>query len=516
LGKEKIWIFDTTLRDGEQAPGASMSIEEKIKIAHALAGLKVDIIEAGFPVSSPAQFDACKQISREVKGPVIAGLARAVEKDIERCYEALKEAKRSRIHTFIATSPIHMEHKLQMKPDQVLKNAVKAVSLAKSMTNDVEFSAEDASRTEKPFLAEITQAVIEAGATVVNIPDTVGYTVPQEFYDIVTYLKKNVPNIEDTILSVHCHNDLGLAVANSLSACLAGARQVECTINGIGERAGNAAMEELVMAMKVRKDFFPFDTDIEISRIYPSSKMVSRIVGYPVQPNKAIVGKNAFAHESGIHQDGVLKNPETYEIMRPSSIGRTTGELILGRHSGKAGFKSKIKELGLELSSRELETAYERFLEIADKRKEVTDEDIIAILGESGLVKKGYQLEYMTAVTGEKVIPTATVQIKRDEIDYQASAIGDGPIDAAYKAVNKAINLKDVQLEDFNIQSISSGKDAMGQVSVHVKINKMVATGVAMDTDIILAGTRAYLNAINKIIFKQGRNLDNEVLEEGI
>ena len=513
---EKVWIFDTTLRDGEQAPGASMSIEEKLRVAHTLAQMKVDIIEAGFPVSSPAQFEACKKIASEVEGPIFAGLARANEKDIFSCYDALKAAPAFRIHTFIATSPIHMEYKLKMKPSEVLKKAVEAVQYAKSLAPEVEFSAEDASRSELSFLAEVVEAVIKAGASVINIPDTVGYTTPQEFYEKIKYLKTHVPNINDAIISVHCHNDLGLAVSNSLSACLAGARQIESTINGIGERAGNAAMEEIVMAMKVRKDIYPFYTDIDASKIYAASKMVSRIIGYSIAPNKAVVGKNAFAHESGIHQDGVLKHRQTYEIMTPESIGRTNNQLVLGRHSGKAGFKAKLVELGLQVQETEIEILYQRFAEIADKRKEVSDEDIIALMGENGLALPGYHLEYMTVVTGEKVIPTATVKIRQDNTVFQDSAIGDGPVDAAYKAIMKAINLPHIILEDFAIQSISSGRDAMGQVTVHIRLEDTVATGVALDTDIIMASSRAYLNAINKIILKQGRDLSHEALENGI
>ncbi len=513
---EKIWFFDTTLRDGEQAPGAAMSISEKIKIAHTLELMNVDIIEAGFPVSSPAQFEAVKEISNEIKNSIIAGLARTHEKDIITCYNALEDANKSRIHTFIATSPIHMEYKLKMKPAQVLEEAVRAVKLAKSLAHQVEFSAEDAARTQLNFLAEIVTAVIEAGADVVNIPDTVGYTVPEEFFKIIKYLKDHVKNINDAIISVHCHNDLGLAVSNSLSACLAGARQVETTINGIGERAGNAAMEEVVMSLKTRKDFYQLYTDIDSSKIYSTSKLVSRIIGYNIQPNKAIVGKNAFAHEAGIHQDGILKNRETYEIMTPASIGRTKGDLILGRHSGKAGFKAKIQELGFDVNEEDLKDLYQRFLNVADKRKEVTDEDVIALLGETGKSRQGYEIEYMTVVSGEKVIPTATIKLKNKNNTLEKAAIGDGPVDAAYNAINEALSITDVSVEDFHIQSISSGRDALGQVTVHINLHSTPYTGVAMDTDIILASAKAYVNALNKFFAKQGRSQSNEIIKEKI
>lgn len=510
---EKVWIFDTTLRDGEQAPGASMSIKEKIEIAKALASMNVDIIEAGFPVSSPAQFEACKAISESVEGPIIAGLARAVEKDIKTCYDALKNAKKFRIHTFIATSPIHREYKLKMTKKEVIKNAVNAVKYAKTFTENVEFSAEDAARTEKEFLAEVTEAVISAGTIAVNIPDTVGYTTPQEFYEIISYLKKNVKNIDKAILSVHCHNDLGLAVANSLAACLAGARQIECTVNGIGERAGNAAMEEIVMGLSVRSDFYNLYTDIDKKKIYATSKLVSRIIGYPIAPNKAIVGKNAFAHESGIHQDGVLKNRATYEIMKPEDIGRSSTQIVLGRHSGRAGFKAKIEEMGFYLEKEKIDELYEKFLNIADKKKEVTEEDIISILGDTGILEKGYQIKYLTVVSGEKVIPTATVLIQKGGQEFKASAIGDGPVDATYKAINRAINIEKIVVEDFFIQSVSAGGDAIGQVNVSLRIKNDTATGVYADTDIILAAAKSYLNAINKIIYKQGKSLEDDIQE---
>jgi len=505
--KNKVYIFDTTLRDGEQSPGSSMSTGEKITFAKQLAKLGVDVIEAGFPVSSTVQFEASKRIAEEVEGPAIAGLCRAVEKDIKTAYDAVKGAMKPRIHTFIATSPIHMKHKFNLQPDEILKRAVTSVQYAKSLCKDVEWSAEDATRSEINFLCEIVEAVIDAGANVVNIPDTVGYIIPDEYEKIISALFKQVKNIDKTIISVHCHNDLGLAVANSLTAVRAGARQVECTVNGIGERAGNASLEEIVMALHVRNNHFNVHTSINAQEIYRSSVLLSKIIGYEVQPNKAIVGKNAFSHESGIHQDGMLKNPLTYEIMTPEMVGRSKSEIVLGRHSGRAGFKARIQELGYELSQEEIDKVYEQFLVVADKKKEVYDEDIIAILANDiGVAKKGYFLKYLSCVSGKEVIPTASVIIEKingnKAEELKEAAIGDGPVDAVYNAIDKIIEMK-VELTDYRIQAVSKGQDAQGEVSVTIMVNDKTYYGHGLSTDIIEASAHAYLSAINRMLVKE-------------
>ena len=502
---EKVIVFDTTLRDGEQSPGASLTVEEKLEIARQLERLKVDVIETGFPASSPGDFEAVRRIAQEVKAPVITALARALPSDIEKAGEALREAKHKRIHTFIATSPIHMEHKLRMSPRQVLSSAVEAVQFAKQFTPEVEFSPEDASRSDLAFLCEVIQAVIERGATVVNIPDTVGYSTPDDFGTLIGKICEKVPHLDRITLSIHCHNDLGMATANSIAGIKAGARQVECTINGIGERAGNASLEEIVMALVTRRDLLPFFTNIDTSEIYRTSRLVSRLTGIPVQPNKAIVGENAFRHEAGIHQDGVLKESATYEIMTPDSIGLKGGELVLGKHSGRHAFKERMKKLGFRLDAHQLEAAFKSFKELTDKKREVFDEDLI-FMGEEQTfrIPQVYLLEYIHTVTGNQILPTATVRIKKKDKVFQEAACGDGPIDAAYRAIDRVTRMK-LNLLDYSLHSVTGGKDALGEVMVKVEAKGRMVTGRGVSTDIIEAGAKAYLNAINRLIYREGK-----------
>jgi len=496
----KIYIFDTTLRDGEQSPGASMSVQQKIEVAKILAKSQVDIIEAGFPISSPKQFEGVKRIAEKVSGPIIAGLARALEKDILTCYEAIKPAKKQRIHTFIATSDIHMTHKLNKSKDEVMKLAVDGVRLANSLVSDVEFSAEDATRSDWGFLKEIYTAVIEAGATTINVPDTVGYTTPGEFRELICFLKENVKNIDDAIISVHCHNDLGLATANTLEAFRAGARQAEVAINGLGERAGNASYEEVVMALRTRKDNYKFETNVKSEYIYQLSKTLINFTGIHVQPNKAIVGENAFAHEAGIHQDGMIKHHTTYEIMRPESIGRQRSTLILGRHSGKHGFAARLKDLGYTLEKKDFDKIFERFLEIADKKREVFDEDLHALVEEElSILPEVFSLEYFSVVTGNNVIPTATVRLKKNGTYFEEASTGDGPVDAVYKAIERITNTP-IKLINYSINAVTRGKDAMGGVTISVSRNEKIYRGYSVATDVIEASAHALLNAINKIL----------------
>lgn len=503
MASEKVTIFDTTLRDGEQAPGASLTVNEKLEIAHQLVKLGVDVIEAGFPVSSPTQFEATRLCSEQVSGAVICGLARANAKDIEAAGKALVPAKKSRIHTFIATSPIHMEHKLCKKPDEVLKMAVEAVQCCRQFTDDIEFSPEDACRSEMEFLYEILAAVIEAGATTLNIPDTVGYVLPYEYGQIIANLKANVKGIEKAVISTHCHNDLGVATANSLSGVRNGARQVECTINGLGERAGNAAMEEIVMAIQTRQDFFDNNvtTNIDTKEIYRTSQLVSQLTGFVIQPNKAIVGGNAFAHESGIHVDGILKHRETYEIMTPEMIGLSGSRMVLGRHSGRHGFVDRCKQLGYNLTEAEIQAAYDKFCEIADKKKEIFDEDIAAIINdEVRLVEQVYHLEYLNVTSGTGTLPTGTVKIRTSDGEiFQAAACGDGPVDAAYEAIRQATG-QSPELDNYRIRAITGGKEAMGEATVTIK-NEAGRSfiGRGASTDIIEASAKAYIDAINRM-----------------
>ncbi len=504
--KNRIIIFDTTLRDGEQSPGASLNVYEKVEIARQLAKLNVDVIEAGFPVSSPAQFEAVQRISDQVDA-IITGLARAKEIDIKSAYDALKNAKRYRIHTFSSTSDIHIMGKfgeekygrtLKEKRKTVLKMSKDAVMYAKTFTDDVEFSAEDAGRTDIGYLADIIEVAIAAGATTVNIPDTTGYTFPSEFGAKIAELRKRVKNIDQAVISVHCHDDLGLAVANSLSGIENGARQVECTINGIGERAGNASLEEVVMALKVRKDLFKYYTNIKTEEIYNTSKMVSSFSGIIVQPNKAIVGENAFAHESGIHQDGMLKDRQTYEIMTPEIVGVQKTKIVLGRHSGRHGLKARLVELGYNLSEEEIKRIYDKFVALADKKKEIFDDDLRLIMGDEKIYNNTdyYELEYLHINAGTNSIPTATVKIKCNDKTYKESAIGDGAVDASFNAVERALKIKP-RLESYHVRSVTSGRQAMGEAIVRLRKNDISFTGRGVSTDIIEASVKAYLQALN-------------------
>ncbi len=495
---EKIIIFDTTLRDGEQSPGASLEANEKLEIAKQLVRLNVDIIEAGFPISSPGDFEAVKLIARRIKGPTICALARCLKADIDSAKNALKLAKAKRIHVFLATSKIHMRYKLRKAEDEIIRLAVEGVKYARRFTDDVEFSPEDASRSEAEFLYRVIEAVIEAGATTVNIPDTVGYAIPEEFGELISSIKNNVPNIEKAIVSVHCHNDLGLAVSNSLTAIKNGARQVECTINGIGERAGNASLEEIVMSIKTRNDFFGFSTDIFTEEIYKTSRLVSKLTGLVVQPNKAIVGQNAFAHEAGIHQDGILKRRTTYEIMKPEEVGLSSSRLVLGKHSGRHAFNERLKKLGYSLGTSELNKAFERFKRLADKKKFIYDEDLETIVEEEfAEVPKAWRLEHIHTVSGTQAVPTATIKLKSKSGIFEEAASGDGPVDASYKAIDKITKTKG-ELLDYSIQAVTRGKDALGEVTLRVRSKGKVAIGKAASTDIIEASAKAYLNAINK------------------
>ncbi|MGA1845846.1 2-isopropylmalate synthase [Deferribacter abyssi] len=514
---EKLIIFDTTLRDGEQAPGFSMNVDEKVKMAIQLERLGVDVIEAGFPISSPGDFEAVKRVADTVKDPAVAGLCRANKKDIEVGWEALKGAKRPRIHTFIATSDIHMKYKLKKDPEEVIEIARDAVKFARNLCDDVEFSAEDATRTNLDFLCKIVEVVIDAGASTVNIPDTVGYTVPREFEKIINTLLNKVPNIDKAIISVHCHNDLGLAVANSIAAVVAGARQVECTINGIGERAGNASLEEIVMALNVRKDEFNYVyTDINTKEIYRTSRLLTSITGVDVQPNKAIVGKNAFAHEAGIHQDGVLKERTTYEIMTPESVGFPSNKLVLGKHSGRHAFIERLRSLGYELSREQLEIAFAKFKELADKKKEVYDEDLEAIVeNQMSKVREYYSLENLTIVSGVNAIPTATIELLKDDGNVIVDAsIGDGPVDAAFKAIERIAGIQG-RLKKYRINAVTAGKDAQGEVVVSVEFENsgFEITGKGYSTDIVVASARAYLHALNRYMNRKG---NKKVLNDSI
>jgi len=494
-----IKVFDTTLRDGEQSPGATLNAAEKLEIARALERLKVDAIEAGFPVASPGDFESVRAIAEEIRTVTVVALARAVEKDISRAWDALRPATRPRIHTFIATSPIHMQYKLRKSPGEVLRMAVDAVKYAKQFTEDVEFSAEDATRSDWDFLCKVFEEVIDAGATVINIPDTVGYTVPAEFQRLIKYIFEHTRNIDRVEVSVHCHDDLGMAVANSLAAIEAGVHQVEVTINGIGERAGNAALEEVVMALKTRHDFFNASTGVDTTKIYRCSSLVSALTGLYVQANKSIVGRNAFAHESGIHQDGVLKERTTYEIMSPKDIGLATSQIVLGKHSGRHAFRTRLLELGFNLGDEEFSRAYERFIELADRKKEVSDRDIEALVrGELTAVEDLYSLDYLHVSSGMAAIPTATVRIMREGKVVEEAACGDGPVDAAYRAVDRIIQLQ-TTLEDYQLRAVTGGKDALGEVTVKVRAGDRVYTGRGVSTDIIVASVKAYLNALNKV-----------------
>ncbi len=498
---DKIIIFDTTLRDGEQCPGASLNTQEKLEIARYLEKMKVDVIEAGFPISSPGDFEGVEVIAKNIKGSAIAALCRAVEQDIKCAWDAIKLAKKPRIHTFIATSPIHMKLKLEKSPQEVLEQAVLAVKLAKSFCPDVEFSAEDASRSEPEFLYQVFSEVIKAGATVINIPDTVGYAQPQEFASLIKGIMENVPHIQEVMVSVHCHNDLGLAVANSLESIKYGVRQIECTINGIGERAGNASLEEIVMALHTRKDFYDKTTNIVTQFIYPASKLVSRLTGFVVQPNKAIVGKNAFAHEAGIHQAGVLKDASTYEIMQPQAIGLDSNQIVLGKHSGRNAFRKRLIELGYDLDKEKLDKSFEQFKKLADKKKEIYNEDLMALMSEIIVtdIADIYELQYFHISTGNSILPTATVRLFREGEVLEDAACGDGPVDAVFKAIDRITGVK-VKLTDYYIRALTRGKDAQGEAVVEIKDNGHSYIGKSISTDTLEASVKAYIKAINKML----------------
>jgi 2-isopropylmalate synthase len=500
---EKIYIFDTTLRDGEQSPGASMNMQEKFRLAEQLVSLNVDVIEAGFPIASAGDFECVKKIADNIKGVQIAGLARCSQLDIDRAWEALKNGENPRIHTFLATSDIHMRYKLKMDREQVLELAIASVKHAARYTSNVEFSAEDASRSDLDFVCRVFGAVIEAGATTLNFPDTTGYALPDEFARKIRYLIENIPDIHKAVLSVHCHNDLGLAVANSLAAVNNGARQVECTINGLGERAGNTAMEEIVMAIRTRSDLLNVHTDIVTENIHPSSRLVSTITGMPVQPNKAIVGANAFAHESGIHQDGVLKERTTYEIMNPSDIGLTKGNLVLGKHSGRHALKDRIEVMGYSLTDEELNRVFARFKTLADLRKEIFDEDVEAIIMDEIIrIPEVFELVSLGVMSGSMKLPTAAVRLKIDGEQKEGAAIGVGPIDATYRAIAKLTGTNS-KLLFFSVSSITGGTDAQGDVLVRVEDEGRVVIGYGLDPDIITAAGKAYLNALNRLVYLQ-------------
>ncbi len=498
----KIKIFDTTLRDGEQAPGCSMHLKEKIEVAAALERLRVDVIEAGFAVSSKGDFESVKTIADFVKECTVASLARAVKKDIDTAYEAIKGAVSPRIHTFLATSPIHMEYKLKMSGEKVLSTISEMVKYAKRYIDDVEFSAEDAMRSEPEFLAKAVMTAIKAGATVINIPDTVGYATPREMYDMITYLRKNVENIDMATISVHCHNDLGLAVANSLAAVEAGADQVECTINGLGERAGNAALEEVVMAINTRKAIYGGATNIKTNEIYRASKLVYNTLGLYAPINKAIVGANAFAHEAGIHQHGVLQNRATYEIMSPDDIGLPSNTMVFGKHSGKHAIAARLEELGHKLTPEQMEEFFESFKNLADKKKRINDADLEALLVHKvePYAEKEYKLDRFTVNSGNYVTSTAVVRLSYNEQMIEKVALGDGPINAAYSAVDKIVKAPEHSLEDYSIHSITEGGDALGEVVVRIRCGDRVYTGRGLSTDIIEASIKAYINGINKLL----------------
>ncbi len=505
-----IQIFDTTLRDGEQSPGATMNGEEKLSIARQLSRMGVDIIEAGFAFSSPGDFNAIRTIVQEVEGPTICSLARAKPSDVDRAWEALRGGPRIRIHTFISTSDIHLEHQFRLTRDEALKRAVEMVQRARGYVDDVEFSPMDATRSDETYLCEVLEAVIAAGASTVNIPDTVGYSIPQKFGQLIRTIKRRVPNIRQAVISMHCHNDLGLAVANSLSAVLAGAGQVECTINGIGERAGNAALEEIVMTLRTRKDLFCADTRVISEEIMKASRLVSNITGMVVQPNKAVVGANAFSHESGIHQDGLLKEKMTYEIMRPESVGAGETRIVLGKHSGRHAFKKKLEEMGYQLSDESLNKAFERMKHLADQKKEIFKEDLEAVISEEidRPIEK-YRLVSIHVESGTVVIPTATVELLMNESSAKAAGRGDGPVDAAYRTIASMTKTKS-RLLSYVVKAITGGTDALGEVTVTLEEDDKTVTGHGADTDIIVASVRAYLNALNKLASRTGQQRKTE------
>jgi len=498
---ERVIIFDTTLRDGEQAAGGTLNIQEKLEIAKQLERLGVDVIEAGFPVTSQGDFDAVSLIAKEIRTPVICALARAHPKDIDRAWEAVKKAKHSCIHVFLSVSDVHMLHQLKKSREEILEMSRNMVARAKQYTDDIEFSPMDASRAEPEYLYQILEAVIDAGATTVNIPDTVGYAIPAEFGSLIEGIFHNVPNIDRAVVSVHCHNDLGLAVANSLEAVKRGARQVECTINGIGERAGNASLEEITMAIKTRQDFFSLSTKIDTTQIYKTSRLVSELTGFSIQPNKAIVGANAFSHESGVHQDGVIKMPITYEIIDPKTVGVPASSLVLGKLSGRHAFKERLAELGYSLSEEDFNRTFKAFKELADKKKGITDKDIESLIAEEmRTVSEVYHIDRIQVSCGDRGVPTAAVRLITPDGQVLAdAALGTGPVDAVYKAINRLVKVPNV-LTEFVVKSVTEGIDAIGEVLIRIESEGVTYTGRGADTDIIVASAKAYINAINRLL----------------
>ena len=509
---DRVLIFDTTLRDGEQAPGFSMNTGEKLEMARQLARLNVDVIEAGFPISSDEDFEATREVARQVGAlegaPIICGLSRVGLMDIDRCWEAVKYARRPRIHTFVATSDIHLKYKLRKSRAEVLKASVEAVKHARAYCGDVEFSPEDASRSDFDYMCDVLEAVIDAGAGTINIPDTVGYAIPEEWAQRIARIRERVRNSAKAVISVHCHNDLGQAVANSVAAIRVGARQVECAVNGIGERAGNASLEEIVMALHTRKDFFGVETGVRTEEIFKTSRLLSHITGVHVQPNKAIVGENAFAHEAGIHQDGVLKEKLTYEIMRPQDIGRATNKLVMGKHSGRHALAARLQDLGFDLDEGALAKAFKRFKDLADRKKEIFDDDLISIVKDDmAQVPETYTLDYLHSISGTGIIPSATVRLKKEEQVFQDSGVGDGPVDAVLNAIDAITGVKG-RLQDYQLRAVTSGKDALGEVSVKVDFDGTLVFGKGTSTDVIEASARAYINAVNRLVYPvKGRDV---------
>jgi len=502
--QDRVKIFDTTLRDGEQSPGASMTLDEKLQIATLLDEMGVDIIEAGFPIASEGDFEAVSEIAKVIQSSVVCGLSRASKRDIDRAWEALAHAKRGRIHTFISTSPLHMEYKLQLSPAKVIEKIAESVSHARTLTDDVQWSPEDGTRSEHDFLVEAVTVAIQSGATTINIPDTVGYTAPGESAALIRMLRERVKGIDAVTISTHCHNDLGMAVANALAAVQAGARQIECTINGLGERAGNAALEEVVMAMRVRNDIMPFRTGIDTTRIMQASRLVSNVTGFPVQFNKAIVGKNAFAHESGIHQDGMLKHAGTYEIMRPEDVGLSESNLVMGKHSGRHAFRTKLTELGFDLGDNAFEDAFVRFKALADRKKEVFDDDIIALVSEAKAdeAAERIKLKFLRVICGTEAPQSADIILEIDGKEHRHTATGDGPVDAAFNAV-KALVPHDARLELYQVHAVTEGTDAQATVSVRMREGGKIVTSQSSDTDTVVASCRAYCHALNKLLVRR-------------
>jgi 2-isopropylmalate synthase len=506
MSNNRVIIFDTTLRDGEQCPGATMTFEEKLQVAELLDDMGVDVIEAGFPIASEGDFESVQEIAKLAKNAIICGLARANNADIDRAGEAIKVAKRGRIHTFIGTSPLHRKFQLQLDQDQVFERVVASVTRARGFTDDVEWSAMDATRTEHDYLCRVIEAAIKAGATTINIPDTVGYATPEEYFDLITMLKARVPGMDKVVISTHCHDDLGLAVANSLAGIRAGARQIECTINGLGERAGNAALEEVVMAIRTRHDLLPFKTGIKTEMLSRASKLVSAVTNFPVQYNKAVVGRNAFAHESGIHQDGVMKNTETYEIMTPESVGVGKSSLVMGKHSGRAAFRSKLKELGYDLGENAFEDAFNRFKALADKKKNVYEEDLVALI-EDEVVSEHEDIKFVSlqVQAGSKGPQTAELCLSIDGEEKCANVEGNGPVDAIFKAIRAIIPHPDARLKLYQVHAITGGTDAQAEVTVRLEENGKTVNGQGTDADTLVASARAYIHALNKLMVKRGK-----------